>query len=300
MEKALNTRAEDVLPNIHRTQAAVSVYCRHPRLRRNGVVCCCVQRTAYALSMGWLSSFSFWPWWPWPLTFKLVRARVQHVFPVNLAQIRSKGIWVKSKNVPQSALKTERYLRAVMYKKNSLDYFTRYVVSHYIIHVTYFSVMQTAQQAPTSLHISCQISRQHTPGCHQWRELQKQVIKYSALHSASFGLQQQSFYGPLSGTNRVSRYQKKHSPTHQPSWSSSNLYQFLPSNTIHSILLVQTACLAIFLHNLSTPFWSTSWSGALHLIFHTVLVYCHSYPQLTSLSVTSSLLQEVPITIYHT
>ena len=28
--------------------------------------------------------------------------------------------------------------------------------------------------------------------------------------------QQQPFYGPLSGTTRVSRYQKKHSPTHHP------------------------------------------------------------------------------------
>ena len=56
-------------------------------------------------------------------------------------------------------------------------------------------------------------------------------------------LQQQPFYGPLSGTTRVSRYQKKH--THPPSWSSSNLYQLLPSTTIHSILLVQITCLAI-------------------------------------------------------
>jgi len=41
---------------------------------------------------------------------------------------------------------------------------------------------------------------------------------------------------------------------------------------IHSILPVLTACLAIFLHNLSPcPFWSTSWSRALHLIFHTFL-----------------------------
>jgi len=29
-------------------------------------------------------------------------------------------------------------------------------------------------------------------------------------------VQQQPFYGPLSGTTRVSRYQKKHSPTHHP------------------------------------------------------------------------------------
>jgi len=28
--------------------------------------------------------------------------------------------------------------------------------------------------------------------------------------------QQQPFYGPLSGTTRVSQYQKKHSPTHYP------------------------------------------------------------------------------------
>ena len=33
-----------------------------------------------------------------------------------------------------------------------------------------------------------------------------------------------------------------------PSWSSSSLYQLLPSTTIHSILLVQITCLAIFLH----------------------------------------------------
>ena len=60
--------------------------------------------------------------------------------------------------------------------------------------------------------------------------------------------------------------------THPPSWSSSNLYQLLPSTTIHSILLVQITCLAIFLHNLSPrPLWSTCWSGALHLIFHTFL-----------------------------
>ena len=40
----------------------------------------------------------------------------------------------------------------------------------------------------------------------------------------------------------------------------------------HSILPVQITCLAIFLYNLSPrPLWSTSWSGALHLIFHTCL-----------------------------
>jgi len=67
--------------------------------------------------------------------------------------------------------------------------------------------------------------------------------------------------------------------THPPSWSSSDLYQLLPSSTIRSILLVQITCLAIFLHHLfPCPLCSTSWSGALHLIFHTFLhpisVFC--------------------------
>ena len=59
---------------------------------------------------------------------------------------------------------------------------------------------------------------------------------------------------------------------HPPSWSSPILHQLLPSTTIHSILLVQIVCLAISLHNLCPcPLWSTSWSGALHIIFHTFL-----------------------------
>jgi len=46
--------------------------------------------------------------------------------------------------------------------------------------------------------------------------------------------------------------------------SSSRLYQLLPPTTIHSILLVQITCLAIFLRNLfPCPLWPTSWSGAL-------------------------------------
>jgi len=60
--------------------------------------------------------------------------------------------------------------------------------------------------------------------------------------------------------------------THPPSWSSSNLYQLLPSTMIHSILSIQITCLAIILLNFfPCPFRSTSWSGAFHLIFHTFL-----------------------------
>jgi len=60
----------------------------------------------------------------------------------------------------------------------------------------------------------------------------------------------QPFYNPLSGTTQISQYQKKQSPTHL-SWSSTNLYQLLPSTLIHSILLVQFTSVTIFLHNLS-------------------------------------------------
>ena len=60
--------------------------------------------------------------------------------------------------------------------------------------------------------------------------------------------------------------------THPPFLSSCSLCQLLPSTMIHSILLVQITCLAIFLYNLSPrSLWSTSWSGALHLIFHAFL-----------------------------
>jgi len=45
------------------------------------------------------------------------------------------------------------------------------------------------------------------------------VSSYSSFklqESALTHTQEQPFYGPLSGTTRMSRYQKKHSPTHHP------------------------------------------------------------------------------------
>ena len=90
-------------------------------------------------------------------------------------------------------------------------------------------------------------------------------LVWSSLMTLHNTTTQQSFYDPLFGTTRVSWYQKKHSPTHHP-----DHYQLFPSTTSYSILLVQITCLAIFLHNLfPCPLWSISWSGALHLIFHT-------------------------------
>ena len=42
------------------------------------------------------------------------------------------------------------------------------------------------------------------------------AMNKTSINGYEMSQQQQSFYGPLSGTTRVSRYQKKHSPTHHP------------------------------------------------------------------------------------
>jgi len=46
---------------------------------------------------------------------------------------------------------------------------------------------------------------------HVFPATQPTVSKHWKKHNT-----QQPFYGPLSGTTRVSLYQKKHSPTHHP------------------------------------------------------------------------------------
>jgi len=64
----------------------------------------------------------------------------------------------------------------------------------------------------------------------------------------------------LSGTTRVSRYQKKHSPTHT----------YPPSITIHVILPVQFMCPTVsFLNFFPSFLWSASWPGTLNFKLHT-------------------------------
>jgi len=65
------------------------------------------------------------------------------------------------------------------------------------------------------------------------------------FHKYLLQQQQQLFYGPLSGTTRVSRYQKKHSPTRHPDHHPIFI-SFFHLVRIHSILPVQIECLAIF------------------------------------------------------
>ena len=83
--------------------------------------------------------------------------------------------------------------------------------------------------------------------------------------------QQQLFHGPLSRTNWVSRYQKKHSPTHHPDHHPIFISFFHLPRSIASSLFKLGAWQS-FLRNLfPCPLWSTSWPGALHIIFHTFL-----------------------------
>ena len=94
----------------------------------------------------------------------------------------------------------------------------------------------------------------------------------------------------------MSRYQKKHSPTHHPHHQSSNLYLLLPSTTIHSILLVQITCLAIFLHNLfPCPLvYLLVWSSPPHIPYISSLSQCllfaaHAHTIATCFAVVSIL-----------
>ena len=84
-------------------------------------------------------------------------------------------------------------------------------------------------------------------------------------------LQQQPFYiSPLSGNTRVSRHQKKHSPTHHPDHHPIFISFFHLLRSIASSLFKLRASQS--LHNLfPRHLSSTSWSGALHLIFHKFL-----------------------------
>jgi len=81
----------------------------------------------------------------------------------------------------------------------------------------------------------------------------------------------QPFNGLWSGTTRVGRYQKKHSPTH-PSWSSDILYRLPPFTTTNGIHFVQFTCMTVLLDNVSSgSLWSSSWSWALYFILHAFL-----------------------------
>jgi len=101
------------------------------------------------------------------------------------------------------------------------------------------------------------------------------VLKMSCLCVCTFRNYYYDYYNRFtahfSGTAQVSWYQKKHSPTHHPDHHPIFISFFHLPRSIASSLFKLRAC-EFFLHNLSPcPLWSTSLSGALHLIFHTFL-----------------------------
>jgi len=105
----------------------------------------------------------------------------------------------------------------------------------------------------------------------------------------------------LSGTTRVSRYQKKHPPTQETvtnshlSCSSIIPYLLPPSVTIHGILPVQFMCLTVFFHNLSpSVLWSTFWHPPLHTPYisspiHCLLFTAHAHTIATCFAVVPTL-----------
>jgi len=82
----------------------------------------------------------------------------------------------------------------------------------------------------------------------------------------------QPFNCPWSGTTKVGRYQKKHSPTNTHPDEQTSTYTTPPSAMIHSILCIQFTCLTVLFHNLPPgPLWFTSWSGTPCFILHAFL-----------------------------
>ena len=105
-----------------------------------------------------------------------------------------------------------------------------------------------------------------------------QVSKHTHTHT-------QPFNGFWSGTTRVGRYQKKHSPTH------THPDHLPPFTTINGILSVHFTCLTVISYNLSPgPLWSSSWSVnlyfILHTFFHPIIIFLLSYVILLPYAIT--------------
>ena len=95
--------------------------------------------------------------------------------------------------------------------------------SHWVILLStgyefWWFLMAVGKQTP-KIKFKFMNHRKYIPGinCISWAFIDGKALSY--LHTwqqQQQQQQQQSFYSPLSGTTLVSRYQKKHSPTHHP------------------------------------------------------------------------------------
>jgi len=77
-------------------------------------------------------------------------------------------------------------------------------------------------------------------------DAQSTASKHIALHNNNTQQQQHTTILRPFVRDYQGELVPKETFTHPPTWSSSNLYQLLPSTTMHSILPVQITCLAIF------------------------------------------------------
>jgi len=95
------------------------------------------------------------------------------------------------------------------------------------------------------------------------------LLSHSHLHTHTHT---QSFNGPMSGTTRVGRYQKKHLPTHTHPVHQTSFINFLHLlRSIASSFFKFTRLTILFRNLCPRPFWSFSWSRTLYFILHTCL-----------------------------
>jgi len=85
---------------------------------------------------------------------------------------------------------------------------------------------------------------------------------HACMHTHTHTFLLKILYQPFTG-----QYQKKHSPIHtHPDIQTSFInFHHILRTMIHSILLLQCACLTVLFHNLYPgPLWSPSWYGTLY------------------------------------
>jgi len=118
--------------------------------------------------------------------------------------------------------------------------------------------------------------------------------------------QQQPCYGPLSGTTRVSRYQKKHSPTHHPDHHPTFISFFhLPrsiASSLFKLLAWQSFCTTSFHVLFGLPLGlepSTSYS--IHFFTQLVSSFCSTRPYHRNLFCCSiNIISFIPTHQFHT
>jgi len=115
-------------------------------------------------------------------------------------------------------------------------------------------------------------SHTHTRTCVQ-THTHTQPFYYSSHYHWSL---LQPFYGPLSGTTWVSRYQKKHSSTHCSSDYQPSFISFLHLLQPIACFLFTLCAWQSFCTTSPSPLWSASWSVCMQAITKSNQIYMTS------------------------